>query len=725
MKKIVADHAGFCFGVKRAIDLAESTVQGQRVSCYGPLIHNPQEVDRLAKLGIWSKDEESIQPGETVLIRTHGVGPQIYEDLQEKGCRIVDATCPYVQKAQRLAAQAVKEGFQVIILGDRSHPEVQGLSHWTGNTALVAASPEELEDMDLPGRIAVLAQTTEKEEKFDRLVEYLKKRTQELKVLNTICSATRLRQEAVQQLAPQTDLMIIIGGKDSSNTRKLWEICRKNGTESYHVEEPGELQASWFKGKDIVGISAGASTPAWIIEEVIRKMDEIKEVGSEQEISTEQPQQTQPVDEVQSPAPAVEAAAQEEPAVQEEPVVPEETAVREEPAVQDKPADLKEPAAREVSFKDLDQELYFQSFRPGDIIKGTVVKVGPDEILVDIGGKSEGIVSAAEMAYRRVDPRDVVSVGQEILVEVLKEDKEGNLILSRKRAMVDEALLKLEKAKEENLIITAPVTEVVKGGLVVDAGIRGFVPGSQVERTFVKDLNQYLHQELRLKVLELDLNNKKAVFSRKAVLEEEYQKQKEAIWSEISEGQTRKGIVRRLTSFGAFIDLGGIDGLLHVSEMGWGHVKDPSEVLKEGDEIEVYILKVDREKAKVSLTLKQLLQSPWAAAQEKYPAGTVVEGKVLRIAPFGAFIELERGLEGLAHISQLAEKRVNRVEDILSVGQKVLTKVLEVDPEKKRISLSLKDVTADAEKAQVQEYLEQAKEAEAVTIGDILKENEE
>ena len=267
---------------------------------------------------------------------------------------------------------------------------------------------------------------------------------------------------------------------------------------------------------------------------------------------------------------------------------------------------------------------------------------------------------------------------------------------------------------------------MVKGGLVVDVGLRGFIPASQVERSFVEDLNQYLHKDMRLKVLELDRSAKKVVLSQRAVLDEEYQKQKQAVWAELAEGQIRQGTVKRLAPFGAFIDLGGVDGLLHVSELSWTHVKDPSEIVKPGDQLEVFVLKVDREKEKVSLSLKQLLKSPWELAQEKYQMGMIVEGKVMRLVPFGAFIELEPGVEGLAHISQLAAKRVNKAEDVLSVGQMVKAKILEFDPEKKRISLSLKEVEADAEKAEYQAFIDQQPEQEeTVTIGEVLQENKE
>jgi len=368
VKIVVAEHAGFCFGVKRAIEMAEEEAKTAAIITYGPLIHNAQEVERLGKLGISCGSAGEIPAGQRVMIRTHGVGPQVYQDLEKQGCQVIDATCPYVRKAQQLAVQAMEEGYWVIILGDRDHPEVQGIHAWTGNKARIVRTWQELEGTELPERVAVLAQTTEKEERFDELVRYLQERVAEVKVLRTICAATKQRQQAVEELARAVDLVLIVGGKHSSNTRKLWEICQRHKVPSYLVEGPEELQEEWFRGVNTVGISAGASTPAWIIEEVIKRMEEIKE-------QLEQ-------------------------------------------------------------MPNLNDDTYFRSFQAGDLVKGTVVKVTSDEVLVEIGGKSEGIVPSSELSYRKVDPREVVSVGDELLVEVLKEDKEGNIILSRKRAVV-------------------------------------------------------------------------------------------------------------------------------------------------------------------------------------------------------------------------------------------------------------------------------------------------
>lgn len=687
MEIIIADKAGFCFGVKRAIDMAEEAGEQEDIACLGPLIHNQQEMARLAKLGVVVKEKKNIAENDTVLIRTHGIAPEIFAELNSLDCKVIDATCPYVKKAQKAAHDAQEEGYQVIILGDKTHAEVQGIKAWTGNEALVVASYKELQEKDLPEKVALIAQTTEKEERFAEIEEYIKKQRQDIKIINTICQATRQRQEAAYNLAGQVDLMIIVGGKHSSNTRKLWEVCSKAKIPCYHIEEAGELEPCWFVNINKVGITAGASTPAWIIEEVKDKMDEIKEQAT----------------------------------VEQEKVLNDSAVEQGDVAQEANDHGTENSVDNESDFSKMDDQLNFRSFQAGDIVKGTVVKVSSDEVLVDIGDKSEGIVPANELSYRRVDPSEVVKVGEEISVEVVRRDSEGNFILSCKKARQDEALAKLEEAEKNGAIINAPVIEIVKGGLLVDVGIRGFVPASHVDRVFIEDLNQYLHKELKMKVIELDKENKKAVLSQKVVMEEEYQQQKQNIWDELEEGQTRKGVVKRLTNFGAFVDIGGIDGLLHVSEMSWTRIQDPTEVVKEGDELEVSIIKLDREKERISLSIKPFIKNPWEVAQEKFKVGMIVEGCVVRIAPFGAFIELMPGVDGLAHISQLSFKHVNKVEDVMEVGQEVKAKIIDIDFERKRLSLSLKDIMVDAEKAEYEAFIDQQPKSDRVTIGDMLK----
>jgi small subunit ribosomal protein S1 len=375
----------------------------------------------------------------------------------------------------------------------------------------------------------------------------------------------------------------------------------------------------------------------------------------------------------------------------------------------------------EENFVEIQEKIDLQNVQTGDLIKGTIVQVSSDDALIDIGGKSEGVLPVTEFSNEKVDLKEHLQVGDEILVEVIKVDKEGNYILSRKNAYYNELMDKLEKAMETGEIIEAPVVEIVKGGLLVDVGIRGFVPASQVERFFVEDFQEYLQKTLRLRVIELDKEKRKVVLSQRVVLDEEHQKQKEATLEQLKEGQTKKGVVKRLTNFGAFVDLGGIDGLLHVSEMGWNRVNHPADVLQVGDEVEVYVLSVDKDKEKISLSLKQLLPDPWQEAIQKYQVNSIVTGKVVRLATFGAFVELEPGLDGLIHISRISKQRVEKVADVLTVGQEVKVKIMDIDTDKKRISLSIKDVEEEPEETEYASFLNQQTSEDSVTIRDLIK----
>jgi len=676
---IVAPHAGFCFGVKRAIDQGEELIkkEGGPLATWGPLIHNPQEVNRLREKGIIPREDFAEIKEKKLLIRTHGVPPDIYAEANTRGLELIDCTCPFVNKVQKIAHEYASKDYTILILGNKDHPEVKGILGWALGKGIVFRNPDELYELDLGDeKICLTAQTTENQDRFNKSVEILRKKSNQLVVFNTICSATRQRQESALEIAKKVDLMIVIGGLNSANTQKLAQLCRETKTPTQHIETAQDLQREWFYDIDRVGVTAGASTPDWIIEEVVRTMEEIKET-----LETKDTQETQNVSELSN----------------------EEGAVME---------------------NHLEQEMkQMEEVRPGDIITGTVVQINSDEVLVDVGGKSEGIIPVNELSYRKVtDPNDFVNVGDQIKVLVLKvENSEGNMILSKRRADQEEALKTLEEAFKEGKVIEAEAIEVVKGGILVDVGMRGFVPASLIDRGYVENLEQFIGQKLRLKVIEFDKKARKAVLSRKAVLDEEYEAKKEKLWAEIEEGQTRKGIVQRITDFGAFIDLGGVDGLLHVSEMGWGKVEHPRDVVSEGDEVEVYVLGVDKEKERISLSLKKLIPSPWETAEDKYTIGSIVKGKVVRIAPFGAFVELEPGIDGLVHISQLAWERVDKVEDVVSVGQEVETRVLDVDAENKRISLSIKEATTrPAPKKKENNTFQTKEESSGVTIGDVV-----
>ncbi|MEA4902381.1 bifunctional 4-hydroxy-3-methylbut-2-enyl diphosphate reductase/30S ribosomal protein S1 [Desulfitobacterium sp.] len=665
MEVIQAEKAGFCFGVKRALDRAERTVQNSATVSFGPLIHNQQVVDRLEKQGVRVIEAvDKVKPGETMIIRSHGVPPEIYQMAKERGIKVEDATCPFVQKAQKLAAEASLKS-QVIVVGNKHHPEVQGILGWAGGNAFAIEKLEEAQELPFYQHLSVLAQTTQLHANFQRIVDELRHHTQELTVYNTICNATEERQTVARELAGKVDVMIVVGGKNSANTRKLASICSEQ-TQTYLIETEEELNENWFKGIQKAGLTAGASTPDWIIEEVKKKMSEIEE------------------------------------------------------------KDLVTQNDAEMNSNELSLENWADhmlKLHRGAVVTGTVVKMTHDEVYVDLGWKSEGVIELKELSAATItDPSEVVAIGDKIKTVVLRvENQEGNPVLSKRRVDEELASERLEQLAESKQELQAKVTGVVKGGLLVDVGMRGFVPASQIQIGYVADLKQFLGQTLRLRVIEFDPQRRKVVLSQKAILAEEQENNRKRIFETLQEGEIVTGTVQRLADFGAFIDIGGVDGLLHISEMSYSRIKHPSEIVKVGDEVEVQVLKVDREHSKISLGLKQLKKSPWESASEKYAVGTLVTGKVVRLVPFGAFVQLEDGIDGLIHISQLSEKRVAKVEDVVKVGDMVQAKVIECKPEEKRISLSIREAITEAQVAQEKEMLESQPDIPEVTIGDAFK----
>ena len=629
MEIILASNAGFCFGVRAAINKGEKLIEEGKgpIATLGPLIHNPQEVARLESLGIKSYDDIDSVQEKNVLIRTHGVAPSVYQEIEKHGHSYYDCTCPKVKRVQQLAREHAEAGYQVLVLGDCKHPEVMAIVGWTNDTAIVFISLDELKGLSLEGKkVCLVSQTTEKLERFEKAVEYLESLSlEELVVQNTICTATRDRQSDASELAAKVDLMVVIGGYNSANTCKLVSICQDVGVATKHVETAAELQDEWFEGVNKIGLTAGASTPDWIIREVIDKMEELTmEQGLEQGYGTLEP-----------------------------------------------------------------LNLY-------EVVTGTVVKINSDEVMVDVGGKSEGVIPIKELSFQKdPDVEEIVKVGDEIQVMVIKmENNEGHMVLSKKRADQEKAMDTLQEKYENGEVIEAKVVSDVKGGVIVDIGARGFVPASHLDTKYVDDIKSFVGNTYRFKIIEFDSNpeNRKIILSRRALLEAEEKEAREQLWDKIAEGQILKGCVQRIANFGAFVDLGGVDGLLHISEMGWGRVKQPTDVVNVGDEIEVYVLSADREKGKISLSLKKLINNPWDNAAEQFPVGAVLTGKVVRIAPFGAFVALADGVDGLVHISQISWEHIDKVEDALAIGQEVQVKVLEVDEDRKRISLSIKDL---------------------------------
>jgi 4-hydroxy-3-methylbut-2-enyl diphosphate reductase len=557
----------------------------------------------------------------------------------------------------------------------------------------------------------VIAQTTQSVQNFKACVDELVGKVEDLKTFDTICTATEQRQKSARELAAKVDVMVVIGGRNSANTKRLAEICKEQGTATYHIETPDELQRQWFAGARRAGVTAGASTPDWLIEGVLTRMSEF----SEEKVTETVAETAQPVEaELEESTQAVDEAAQGMAEVNEEAAEPVQGVTPEE------------GKTNEVQMSEFEVNMP----TVGAIIKGKVVHVSNDEVLVDIDYKSEGRIPLNELSFiTNANPEDIVSVGDEIYVKVLKvDDTEGNVILSKKRADADISWEQLEQLYKSGETLQAKVVQVVKGGLLVNVGVRGFIPASHVSRGFENNLGKYVGQTLELKIIELDRSKNNVVFSHKQVLEEKHAKAKEEAFANLKPGMKVHGVVRRLTDFGAFVDIGGgVEGLLHVSEMAYSRVNHPSDVVAEGDEVTVMILGVDKERERISLGLKQTVPDPWTTVGERYAVGQKVTGEVTRVVDFGAFVKLEDGVEGLVHISELSHKHVAKAEDVVKPGDQVQVKVISVDPDARRIGLSIKELEPKPQaqpkpKQQQQPNLAEGTDREELTtnIGDMF-----
>ncbi|MCR4399973.1 MAG: bifunctional 4-hydroxy-3-methylbut-2-enyl diphosphate reductase/30S ribosomal protein S1 [Syntrophomonadaceae bacterium] len=661
----LAECAGFCQGVRRALDLALAAAAEPGPWCtLGPLVHNDAVVEFLEARGIRAVERVEEAAGSGLIIRSHGASPGVLAAAQAIARQVVDATCPLVKRVQTLARQMVQEGYRVVIVGDAAHPEVQGIVGWAEGQATVVASVEEARRVTPAPRLAVLAQTTREQETFFDITRELLPKSLEVRAFNTICDATRKRQQAAREVCRDVDVMVVVGDFKSSNTATLARVCADTGVRTYRVERAGDLNPEWFAAGARAGVTAGASTPEWIIKEVVDTMVEFEENAAR--------------DEAQENQPEPQAQAQQEETWQEPQPEPEE--------------------AREQSFMELEAEMaesMSKGMERGSILKGVVIQVSDDEVMVDVGGKSEGVIPLRELSVRDLrSAREEVQVGDEIEVYVLRWDDDGTILLSKKRVDMKKALDALEEKFHNREVIDAKVVKSVKGGLLVDIGVVAFLPASHVDEGFVRNLDDYIGQTMPVRIIEFNRAKRRGsqvVVSRKDVLSEQRERQREEFWSTIEEGQVRTGRVKRLTDYGAFIDLGGFEGLLHISEMAHVRVDHPSDVLSEGDVIDVYILGVDREKERVSLSRKRILKSPWETVLERYREGDIIDGKVVRLAPFGAFVEVEPGVDGLIHISQLSHQRIEKPEDVVQVGDQVRVKILGIDPVEKRIALSLKE----------------------------------
>ncbi|NLU41302.1 MAG: bifunctional 4-hydroxy-3-methylbut-2-enyl diphosphate reductase/30S ribosomal protein S1 [Firmicutes bacterium] len=783
----VAANAGFCFGVKRAIRMALDVRPRTGESptyILGALVHNPLVTREFVEQGFVHVDSHQEVWSGRIVLPSHGVTPAVRQDLEARGIEVIDATCPFVARAQRDVESFSRSGRTIFIVGDKGHPEVIGLAgHSLGRTEVVSGVDEAVEAADRLSPdtpIAVIAQTTQDGEAFRRVVDALRNIFTDVVVRDTICTATCERQQGVIELASQVDVMIVVGGRNSANTRRLCEISRSLGTKTYHIESADELGEIKVAHGSRIGVAAGASTPGWAIKEVVSKMEE-KTVGLNAEAGETTSEQAEPCqcsncDEAKDTAAEVGVTSAMEPEAQvedqtdaaqeagaqeadvqdvasgaDEPNEASGQAAGEEPDSQHVADDVESPPeadqveapsepAESKPAEDVPtmSEVLGSEYVPqeGEIIRGRVVQVNDDEILVDIGYKSEAVIPKRELSVRSFNhPSEVVSAGDEVYCVVLSVDAEGEgaVVLSKKRADLIRAWERVEEAFSQGKTIEGKVVDVVKGGVTVDIGLRGFVPASQIALRPVANLKSVLGQTLTMKILEVEKDRNNVVLSQRVVLEERLAQAKAKVFENVKEGDIVDGTVTRLTSFGAFVDIGdGVEGLLHVSDISWNRIGHPGQALKEGQKVRVTVLNMDRERERISLGLKQTQDDPWTKVPTKYPVGTVTDGKITRLTDFGAFVELEPGIEGLVHVSQISRERVEKPSDVLKEGQMVQVKVISLRQEQRRIGLSIKEVeeevrperpsTTNRSKAKQEEPQGGATIGELV--GDILKQHE-
>lgn len=751
MKTEIAEKAGFCFGVARAVKIArENAGDGGSAVTYGMLIHNRDVTEELKELGVGIVNSvDEINPGTNVIIRAHGIPADEEEAIKNRGANIIDATCPYVKKIHSIVSGAAESGADIIIVGDPKHPEVKGINGRCLGRGHIINSVEEAEQIKsniLSNDVVIVAQTTLRKDFFKKIEKILKKHFTNAKIFDTICSATDERQKAAAELAARADCMIVIGGAESSNTKKLYELCREHCENTVAVENDKELKKYIKKGKfpafkKLVGITAGASTPDTVIKEVYLTMAENNEMNFAEAL--------------------------------------EET---------------------------------LKPIKSGEVVKGVVIGVTPTEVRVDIGNKYDGVIPFNELTDdTNVDINDLVKVGEEVEVYVVHvSDRDGVVTLSKKKIDAVKGMEELKTAFENNEILTGRVIELVKGGVVSIVNcVRVFIPASECAERFLADLGVLLGTEQRFRIIKMDVDRRgrqRVVGSIKSVAKEESEKAAAEFWANAEEGKKYTGtvksltsfgafvdlggvdglihiselspvrishpseavkvgdqidvyikelnkeenrislvrelkekkaeefwanaeigkhydgVVKSLTSFGAFVDLGGVDGLVHISELSWQRIKHPSEVVKVGDTINVYIKDMNKETGKISLGYKKEEDSPWVKGTENLHVGDTIKCKIVRILPFGAFAEVAPYVDGLIHISQISNERIGKPSDVLAIGDVVDAKIVEINNDTKQIGLSMKalmsnpEEEADASEDEPVSYTEDS----SFTLGDLI-----
>ncbi len=638
---ILAESAGFCYGVRRAVELAQKTAE-ESGGCWmlGDLIHNAHVVEELSRRGVRkTEDPARLGPGDTVVIRSHGELKSTLDALERQGVTCVNATCPNVCRIQKLAAQVEREGRRLVIIGEPHHPEVIGAASWCRDP-LIFDGPDSVkmwlaerpENRETP--LTVAAQTTCIRELFETSWKILKKECTNVKIFDTICNATHKRQAEAASIAGKVDVMVVVGDRKSANTKHLTEICTKRCPRVFQIENADELSPDFFNGCSVAGLTAGASTPAGIIKEVYATMSE----------------------------------------------------------------EIRAAEGKEESFEELLNQS-FKTLNTGEKVTGIVTAITPTEVQVDVGAKQAAYIKLSELSDDpSAKPEDIVKVGDEIETYIVRvNDVEGYAELSKKRLDAVKVWENIETAVEEKTVLEGTVTEENKGGIVVSVkGVRVFVPASQSGQPRGADLSAMKGQKVQLRITEVNRARRRVVGSIRSVADEARKAAQEEVWANIEVGKHYTGTVKSMTSYGVFVDIGGVDGMVHISELSWSRIKTPSEVCKVGDTLEVYVISFDPEKRKISLGVKDRSVDPWTNFMNTYGVGDVANVRIVKLMTFGAFAEVVPGVDGLIHISQIADRRIDKPEDVLSEGQMVDVKITAIDEEKKKISLSIRALLAPA-----------------------------
>lgn len=647
MSITVAKSAGFCFGVNRAINIVNSLLdKNVKVSTLGPIIHNMEVVNELESRGckaVSSIDE--VENGATLVIRSHGVPKYVIDKLVENGVKYEDATCPFVKKIHNIVANPDNKDGIVLIAGNSVHPEVEGIIGHCSTECHTFKNSEEIDEIHSNilktnnKQVFVVAQTTFDTKEWKKCVKKIKKLCTNAKIFDTICNATSVRQTEADLLAAQSDFMVVIGDRHSSNTGKLFDICKRQCDNTVLIETADELNANQVSVAEKIGVTAGASTPARIIKEVLDTMSEIKSGVTNGEESFE--------------------------------------------------------ALLEESLKNLNTN---------ERVMGTVLSIAPNEVQVDVGRKQTGFIPASELSNDpNAKPEDIVKVGDKIELLIMKtNDQEGTIMLSKRRVDAAKGWEILESKVESQEVLTGKVTEAVKGGVIVIYNdVRVFIPASQATATRDESLEDLVGKEVQFRLIEVSQRGrrKRAIGSIRSVLKEQRAAQREEFWKNCEIGKKYTGVVKSLTSYGAFVDLGGVFGMIHISELSWTHIKHPSEVVNVGDTVEVYVKDINEETKKISLGFKNADENPWEILKNQYPEGTVVKATIVGLTSFGAFANIIPGIDGLIHISQIANKRIEKPADVLSVGETVEAKITAIDFDKKRVSLSMRALLPEDEQA--------------------------